>query len=143
MAQAPCRIVRGGEGVYITDRDGRESLDAFAGLYCVNVGYGRQEIADAVHRQMQELAYYHAYVGHSSEPAIELSKRIIELAPDGMRRVYYGLSGSDANETQIKLVWYYNNVLGRPQKKKIISRERGYHGSGLMTGSLTGLPAVP
>ena len=115
---SPCRIVRGGEGVRIVDRDGRESLDAFAGLYCVNVGYGRREIADAVYRQMQELAYYHAYVGHSSEPAIELSKRIIDLAPAGMRRVYYGLSGSDANETQIKLVWYYNNVLGRPAKKK-------------------------
>jgi L-2,4-diaminobutyrate transaminase len=137
---APCRIVRGGEGVYVVDRDGRESLDAFAGLYCVNVGYGRTEIADAVHRQMRELAYYHAYVGHGSEPAIELSSRIVELAPAGMRRVYYGLSGSDANETQIKLVWYYNNVLGRPEKKKIIARERGYHGSGLMTGSLTGLP---
>ena len=137
---APCRIVRGGEGVYVVDRDGRESLDAFAGLYCVNVGYGRTEIADAVHRQMQEFAYYHAYVGHGSEPAIELSRRMVELAPAGMRRVYYGLSGSDANETQIKLVWYYNNVLGRPEKKKIIARERGYHGSGLMTGSLTGLP---
>src|SRR5690606_39574177 len=138
--ETPCRIVRGGEGVYVIDRDGRKSLDAFAGLYCVNVGYGREEIADAVYRQMRELAYYHAYVGHGSEPAIELSKRIIERAPAGMRRVYYGLSGSDANETQIKLVWYYNNVLGRPEKKKIISRERGYHGSGLMTGSLTGLP---
>jgi L-2,4-diaminobutyrate transaminase len=138
--QSPCRIVRGGEGVHIVDRDGRESLDAFAGLYCVNVGYGRDEIADAVDRQMRELAYYHAYVGHGSEPAIELSKRIIDLAPKGMRRVYYGLSGSDANETQIKLVWYYNNVLGRPEKKKIIARDRGYHGSGLMTGSLTGLP---
>jgi L-2,4-diaminobutyrate transaminase len=137
---APCRIVRGGQGIYVVDRDGRESLDAFAGLYCVNVGYGRKEIADAVNRQMLELAYYHAYVGHGSEPAIELSRRIIELAPEGMRRVYYGLSGSDANETQIKLVWYYNNVLGRPEKKKIIARERGYHGSGLMTGSLTGLP---
>jgi L-2,4-diaminobutyrate transaminase len=101
---APCQIVRGGEGVYVVDRDGRESLDAFAGLYCVNVGYGRTEIADAVHRQMQELAYYHAYVGHGSEPAIELSRRIVELTPAGMRRVYYGLSGSDANETRIKLV---------------------------------------
>ncbi len=136
----PCRIMADGEGVYVTDRDGRRSLDAFAGLYCVNVGYGRREIADAVYRQMQELAYYHAYVGHSSEPAIELSRRIIEKAPANMCRVYYGLSGSDANETQVKLVWYYNNVLGRPQKKKIIARERGYHGSGLMTGSLTGLP---
>ena len=73
--KAPCRIMADGEGVYVTDRDGRQSLDAFAGLYCVNVGYGRKEIADAVYRQMQELAYYHAYVGHSSEPAIELSRR--------------------------------------------------------------------
>jgi L-2,4-diaminobutyrate transaminase len=71
---------------------------------------------------------------------IELSKRIIELAPAGMSKVYYGLSGSDANETNVKLVWFYNNILGRPEKKKIISRDRGYHGSGLMTGSLTGLP---
>ncbi len=136
----PCRIMCKGEGVYVTDSEGRRSLDAFGGLYCVNVGYGRQEIADAVQAQMGELAYYHSYVGHSSEPAIELSRRIIEKAPAGMCRVYYGLSGSDANETQIKLVWYYNNVLGRPDKKKIIARERGYHGSGLMTGSLTGLP---
>jgi 4-aminobutyrate--pyruvate transaminase len=140
--EAPCRIVEGGEGVWITDREGRRSLDAFAGLYCVNVGYGRKEIADAVYRQMQELAYYHAYVGHSSEPTIELSRRIIELAPAGMSRVYYGLSGSDANETQIKLVWYYNNVLGRPEKKKIISRIKGYHGVTVASGSLTGLPTV-
>lgn len=138
--ETPNRIVEGGEGVYITDRDGRKSLDAFAGLYCVNVGYGRQEIADAIHRQAQKLAYYHAYAGHASEPAIELSRRIVEKAPAGMSRVYYGLSGSDANETQIKLVWYYNNIRGRPEKKKIVSRMRGYHGSGIMTGSLTGLP---
>ncbi len=138
--ETPCRIVEGGEGVHIVDREGKRYLDAFAGLYCVNVGYGRREIADAVYRQMQELAYYHAYVGHSSEPLIRLSERIVSKAPEGMCRVYYGLSGSDANETQIKLVWYYNNILGRPQKKKIISRERGYHGSGVMTGSLTGLP---
>ena len=87
----------------------------------------------------RRLAYYHTYVGHSSEVLIELSKRIIEMAPDGMSKVYYGMSGSDANETQIKLVWYYNNVLGRPEKRKIISRLRGYHGSGIMTGSMTGL----
>jgi L-2,4-diaminobutyrate transaminase len=137
---SPVRIIEGGEGASVVDRDGRRLLDAFAGLYCVNVGYGRTEIADAVHRQMQELAYYHAYAGHGSQPAVLLSKRIIDLAPAGMSRVYYGLSGSDANETQIKLVWYLNNVLGRPEKKTIIARERGYHGSGLMTGSLTGLP---
>jgi len=135
----PERIVTGGQGVHIEDRDGNRLLDAFAGLYCVNVGYGRTEIADAISAQAHELAYYHSYVGHGTEASITLSKMIIDRAPEGMSRVYYGQSGSDANETNIKLVWYYNNVLGRPQKKKIISRWRGYHGSGLMTGSLTGL----
>jgi L-2,4-diaminobutyrate transaminase len=139
--ELPNRIMTGAQGVYVTDRDGRSSLDAFAGLYCVNVGYGRTEIAEAIAEQARELAYYHAYVGHGTEASITLSKMIIDRAPEGMSRVYFGLSGSDANETNIKLIWYYNNVLGRPQKKKIISRWRGYHGSGVMTGSLTGLAA--
>jgi L-2,4-diaminobutyrate transaminase len=137
--ESPSRIVTGGDGVHIVDRDGRRSLDAFAGLYCVNVGYGRPEIAEAIARQAHDLPYYHAYAGHGSEVAITLSKMIIDRAPEGMARVYFGLSGSDANETNIKLVWYMNNILGRPEKKKIISRWRGYHGSGVMTGSLTGL----
>jgi L-2,4-diaminobutyrate transaminase len=133
------RIIQTANGVHITDREGRSSLDAFAGLYCVNVGYGRTEIADAIAAQAHELAYYHSYVGHGTEASITLSRMIAERAPKGMNHVYYGMSGSDANETNIKLVWYYNNVLGRPKKKKIISRWRGYHGSGLVTGSLTGL----
>ncbi|MBS7542565.1 aspartate aminotransferase family protein [Ancylobacter oerskovii] len=137
--ETPNRIVTGGEGVYIVDRDGRRSLDAFGGLYCVNVGYGRKSIADAIADQAHQLAYYHAYAGHGSEPSIELAKMVIDRAPKGMSRVFFGLSGSDANETNIKLIRYINNVLGRPEKKKIISRWRGYHGSGLMTGSLTGL----
>ncbi|WP_169569330.1 aspartate aminotransferase family protein [Sneathiella limimaris] len=137
--EAPNRIVTGGKGVYIQDRNDNKLLDAFAGLYCVNVGYGRTEIADAIATQAKELAYYHAYVGHGTEASITLSKMILDRAPDHMSKVYFGLSGSDANETNIKLVWYYNNILGRPEKKKIISRWRGYHGSGLMTGSLTGL----
>ncbi len=137
--KTPNRIVTGGEGVYIQDTDGKRSLDAFAGLYCVNIGYGRQEMADAIYEQAKNLPYYHSYVGTGSEPAILLSEKIISMAPQGMSRVYYGMSGSDANETQIKLVWYYNNILGRTEKKKIISRWRGYHGSGVMTGSLTGL----
>ncbi len=136
---APGRVITGGEGVFIEDRDGRRHLDAFAGLYCVNVGYGRTEIADAIANQARELAYYHAYVGHGTEASITLAHMIMERAPAGMSKVYFGLSGSDANETNIKLVWYYNNILGRPEKKKIISRWRGYHGSGLITGSLTGL----
>ncbi|WP_120495800.1 aspartate aminotransferase family protein [Kiloniella sp. EL199] len=133
------RIISGGEGLYIEDRDGNKTLDAFAGLYCVNIGYGRQEVADAIAAQAKELAYYHSYVGHGTEASITLAKMILDRAPANMSKVYFGLSGSDANETNIKLVWYYNNVLDRPKKKKIISRWRGYHGSGLMTGSLTGL----
>jgi L-2,4-diaminobutyrate transaminase len=137
--ETPNRIIAGGEGVYIRDRDGTKLLDAFAGLYCVNVGYGRPEIADAIAKQAHELAYYHSYVGHGTEASITLAHMVLERAPKNMSKVYFGLGGSDANETNVKLVWYYNNILGRPGKKTIISRWRGYHGSGLMTGSLTGL----
>ena len=137
--ESPARIVTGAEGCYIEDRDGTRFLDGFAGLYCVNVGYGRQEVAEAIAAQARQLAYYHAYVGHGTEAAITLAKMVMDRAPDHMARVYFGLGGSDANETNIKLVWYYNNIRGLPEKKKIISRWRGYHGSGLMSGSLTGL----
>ncbi len=133
------RVIVGGTNCHIEDRDGNRLLDAFAGLYCVNVGYGCEDIADAIAKQAKELAYYHAYVGHGTEASITLAKMVMDRAPEHMSRVYFGLSGSDANETNIKLIWYYNNILGRPEKKKIISRWRGYHGSGLMTGSLTGL----
>ena len=137
--EVPNRVIRTASGCHIEDRDGTRLLDAFAGLYCVNVGYGRPEIAEAIAEQAKELAYYHAYVGHGTEASITLAKMVLDRAPDHMSKVYFGLSGSDANETNIKLIWYYNNILGRPEKKKIISRWRGYHGSGLMTGSLTGL----
>jgi L-2,4-diaminobutyrate transaminase len=136
---APGKIIKTAEGCYITDRDGNTMLDAFAGLYCVNIGYGRQEVAEAIADQARELAYYHAYVGHGTEASVTLAHMVMERAPDHMSKVYFGLGGSDANETNIKLVWYYNNIRGLPKKKKIISRWRGYHGSGLMSGSLTGL----
>jgi L-2,4-diaminobutyrate transaminase len=136
---SPSRIMTGGQGVHIEDRDGTRLLDGFAGLYCVNAGYGRVQIADAISEQAHKLAYYHAYVGHGTETSITLAKMVMDRAPKGMSKVYFGLGGSDANETNVKLVWYMNNILGRPQKKKIISRWRGYHGSGLVTGSLTGL----
>ncbi|MDC8802850.1 aspartate aminotransferase family protein [Halomonas pacifica] len=138
---APGRVITGGQGITIVDKDGREFIDGFAGLYCVNIGYGRSEVAEAIYEQAMKLSYYHTYVGHSNEPQIELSEKILELAGPGMSKVYYGMSGSDANETQLKIVRYYNNVLGRPQKKKVISRMRGYHGSGIASGSLTGLKA--
>lgn len=134
------RIITGGDGIRIRDSEGVELIDAFAGLYCVNIGYGRQEMAEAIYEQAKKLAYYHTYVGHTNEALVELSQRIIDLCPPGMSKVYYGMSGSDANETQMKLVWYYNNVRGLTEKKKIISRDRGYHGSTIASGSLTGLP---
>ncbi|UYV36004.1 aspartate aminotransferase family protein [Rhodobacteraceae bacterium D3-12] len=137
--ESPNRVIKTASGVHIEDRDGTRLLDAFAGLYCVNVGYGRTEIADAIAAQASELAYYHSYVGHGTEASITLAKMVLDRAPDHMSKVYFGLGGSDANETNVKLIWYMNNILGRPEKKKIISRWRGYHGSGLVTGSLTGL----
>jgi L-2,4-diaminobutyrate transaminase len=132
------RIVTGGQGIRIQLRDGKELIDAYAGIYCNHVGYGRREIADAIHQEALKLAYYHSFRGYSNEPAIRLGQRVLAMSP-GMKRIQFGLSGSDANETQLKIVWYYNNVLGRTTKKKIISRWRGYHGSTVMAGSLTGL----
>jgi L-2,4-diaminobutyrate transaminase len=133
------RIIESGKGCHIFDRDGNRLLDGFGGLYCVNIGYGRAEVADAIANQARNLAYYHVYAGHSNEPAILLADRITRMAPKGMSKVYFGVSGSDANETNIKIVWYYNNVLGRPAKKKIIARHRAYHGATIMAGSLTGV----
>lgn len=134
------RIITGGKGIRIQDQNGTEVIDAFAGLYCMNIGYGREEVAEAIYEQAKKLAYCHTYAQQSNEPLIRLSERLCKMAPGDMERVFYGMSGSDANETQVKLVWYYNNVLGRPEKKKIIARERGYHGSSVLSGSLTGLP---
>lgn len=135
------RIMTGGKGVYVEDRDGNQFLDAFGALYCVNAGYGRTEIAEAMAEQAHKLAFFHAFAGHGNEPAIRLAKMIMDRAPDHMARVYFGLSGSDANETNVKLAWHYNILRGKPEKRKIISRWRAYHGSGLVSGSLTGLRA--
>ncbi len=132
-------IVQGGSGIRIQDATGREYIDAFAGLYCMNLGYGRTEIADAISKQAHQLAYYHTYAAHTTEALAILSSRLVKMTPGKMSKVFYGLSGSDANETQAKLVWYYNNLRGLPQKKKIISRERGYHGCTVVSGSMTGL----
>ncbi|MBP5858717.1 aminotransferase class III-fold pyridoxal phosphate-dependent enzyme [Marivibrio halodurans] len=133
------RIVEGGEGIRIRDTKGNELIDGFAGLYCVNVGYGRGEIAEAIYAQAKQLAYYHAYAGHSNEPTIRLSDKILRKTPPGMSKIFYGLGGSDANETNAKIVWYYNNVRGKPNKTKFIARRRGYHGGTVFSGSLTGL----
>jgi L-2,4-diaminobutyrate transaminase len=135
-------IMAEGHGVRLKDVSGREYLDGMAGLWCVNLGYGRREISDAIAAQSARLSFFHAFNGLSSDVAVECAEAILARAPTPMARVFFGASGSDANETQLKLIWYYNNLLGRPKKKKIISRWAGYHGSGVATASLTGLPGM-
>ncbi|RWH67684.1 aminotransferase [Mesorhizobium sp.] len=132
-------IVETGKGIRIQDAHGNQLIDGFAGLYCVNVGYGRTEVAEAISRQAFRLAYYHSYAAHTTDELAILSDRLVKMAPGKMSKVFYGMSGSDANETQAKLVWYYNNLRGKPNKKKIISRERGYHGCSVVSGSMTGM----
>lgn len=132
-------VIDTGSGCRVRTAEGEELLDGFAGLYCVNIGYGRAEVADAIAAQAHKLAYYHSYAGHTTEALARLSDRLIKMAPGKPAKVFYGLSGSDANETQAKLVWYYNNLLGRPAKKKIIARDRGYHGCSVISGSMTGM----
>ncbi|ULJ74248.1 aspartate aminotransferase family protein [Rhizobium gallicum] len=132
-------IVETGKGIRIQDAHGNQLIDGFAGLYCVNVGYGRAEVAEAISRQAYRLAYYHSYAAHTTDELAILSDRLVKMAPGKMSKVFYGMSGSDANETQAKLVWYYNNLGGKPTKKKIISRERGYHGCSVVSGSMTGM----
>lgn len=141
LAQGP-RIIAEGQGLRVRDDNGREYLDAMAGLWCVNVGYGRHEIVEAIAEQARRLPYYHSFLGYSNEPAIRLADRLLGMAPGPMRRVFFGTSGSDANDTQVKLIWLYNNLRGRPEKKKLIARRGGYHGVTVAAGSLTGLPAV-
>jgi L-2,4-diaminobutyrate transaminase len=132
-------IVETGKGIRIKDATGRSYIDGFAGLYCVNIGYGRTEVAEAISRQAYRLAYYHSYAAHTTDELAILSDRLVRMAPGKMSKVFYGMSGSDANETQAKLVWYYNNLRGQPRKKKIISRLRGYHGCSVVSGSMTGM----
>ena len=129
-----------GFGVMLTDVSGRRYLDAVAGLWCVNIGYGRPEVADAMGTQARRLAYYHTFSSMSNEPQIRLADRLLGMVPGRMSKVFFGNSGSDANDTQVKLVWYYNNLRGKPGKKKIIARLGGYHGSTVASASLTGLP---
>lgn len=135
----PLMMVRG-QGTRLTDHAGREYLDAFAGLWCVNVGYGRQAIADAVAAQIKQLPYYHSFLAMANEPSIRLASRLAELTPNSVTRAFFGLSGSDANDTNVKIIWQYNNLRGKPEKKKLIARRSAYHGVTVVAASLSGLP---
>lgn len=132
-------VIDRGEGIYVYDDQGRQYLEAMAGLWSVAVGFGEQRLVDAATRQMQKLPYYHTFTHKSHTPAIELAERLIGYTDGRMAKAFFTNSGSEANDTVIKLVWYYNNALGRPDKKKIIARQRGYHGVTVASASLTGL----
>src|SRR5438309_10030752 len=139
-------IIAGGSGVRIKDRHGRELIDCGAGLWCVNIGYGRAELGEAAAQAMRDLGYYHTFSSHSNEPIIRLADRVLSLFREKanaghLSKIFFGSSGSDANDTNFKLVRYYNNLLGRPQKKKVISRLGSYHGLTYAAGSLTGIAA--
>jgi adenosylmethionine-8-amino-7-oxononanoate aminotransferase len=134
-------VLQSGRGMYLTDADGRELLDAFAGLWCVNVGYGQESIVEAASEQMRRLPYATGYFDFGSEPAIRLAHRLAELAPPGLDRVYFTLGGSDAVDSAIRFIVHYFNALGKSAKKQFIALERGYHGSSSVGSGLTGLPA--
>ena len=138
QTEGPLVITRG-EGVYVYDDEGKRYLEGMAGLWCASLGFSERRLADAAYRQMCELPFYHSFAGKVPAISTELAERLIQIAPAGMAKVLFANSGSEANDTAIKLVWYINNALGRPQKKKIISRQRAYHGVTVATASLTGL----
>jgi len=135
-------VMTEGRGIFIEDADGREYIDGMAGLWCVNAGYGREEIVDAIAGQARRLPYYHGFLSMATEPTIRAAKRLADLAPGRLNRVFFSNSGSEANDTSIKVAWYYNNLRGKCEKKKIIARKRAYHGVTLGAGSLSGLPRL-
>jgi 4-aminobutyrate--pyruvate transaminase len=138
-ANGPLTIVRG-RGVYVVDDDGKEYIEGMAGLWSAALGFSNERLATVAYEQMKQLPFYHAFNQRSHEPAINLAEKIKSMAPVEMSKVFFANSGSEANDTVIKMVWYMNNALGRPLKKKIISRIKGYHGVTVAAASLTGLP---
>ncbi len=136
----PCVLERG-EGVYVWDSEGNKLIEGLSGLWCTSLGFNNEELIEAATSQMHKLPYTHIFGGKSHDPAIELAEQLKELAPMEVSKVFFACSGSEANDTQIKLMWYYNNAIGRPERKKIISRIKGYHGVTIASASLTGLPA--
>jgi 4-aminobutyrate--pyruvate transaminase len=133
-------ILERGEGSWVFDGDGKPYLEGMAGLWCTALGYSNRELVDAAMEQFRKLPFQHLFSGRSHDPAIELAEKLKEIAPVPMSKVFFTASGSEANDTQVKLVWYINNALGRPKKKKIIARLKAYHGVTIASGSLTGLP---
>ncbi|MBY0363434.1 aminotransferase [Phreatobacter sp.] len=134
-------VLERAKGIYVYDVDGKPYIEGMSGLWCTALGYGNEELAQTAYEQMKKLSFTHLFGGKSHDPAIELAEKLKEKAPVPISKVFFVCSGSEANDSQVKMVWYMNNALGRPQKKKIISRIKGYHGVTIASASLTGLPA--
>ena len=132
-------VIESGDGVFVTDDDGKRYIEGVSGLWSITLGFGQDRLAEAAYRQMKKLPSYHMFRFKSHMPGIELAERLLEVAPAPFSKVFFANSGSEAADTAMKLVWYYNNAIGRPAKKKIIGRIGGYHGVTIASGSLTGL----
>ncbi|WP_377297262.1 aspartate aminotransferase family protein [Rhizobium sp. SGZ-381] len=133
-------VIERGEGIHVFDANGKRYIEGMAGLWSVAVGFGEQRLVDAAARQMEKLPYYHTFTARTHGPSVDLAEKLIQMAPVPMSKAYFTNSGSEANDTAIKMIWYRSNALGKPEKKKIISRVKGYHGVTVASASLTGLP---
>ncbi|MBT8153210.1 aspartate aminotransferase family protein [Epibacterium ulvae] len=142
LAQKGARVITRADGVTLTDSEGNQILDAMAGLWCVNIGYGRDELADVAARQMRELPYYNTFFQTTHRPAIELAQKIAELAPGDLNNVFFAGSGSEANDTNLRMVRHYWALKGKPSKSIVISRKNAYHGSTVASGSLGGMTGM-
>ncbi|HCK20031.1 MAG TPA: aspartate aminotransferase family protein, partial [Thalassospira sp.] len=145
-------IMTEGNGARVTDSEGKEYIEGLAGLWSVAVGFSETRLADAAYAQLKRLPYYHSFAHKAHEPSIRLAEKLVEMTPEGLNRVFFTNSGSEANDTVVKMAWFLNNGLGRPEKKKFLSRTKAYHGITIASGSLTGLagnqkdfdlPAIP
>ncbi|HEU0151071.1 MAG TPA: aspartate aminotransferase family protein [Bradyrhizobium sp.] len=134
-------VIDRGSGIYVYDDEGREYIEGLAGLWSVGVGFGEKRLVEAATRQMAKLPYYHIFAHKTHEPSTLLAEKLVSLVPGDLKHVFFTNSGGEANDSVIKFVWYYNNALGRPEKKKFISRQNAYHGITIAAGSLTGLQA--
>ncbi|MDW9776366.1 aminotransferase class III-fold pyridoxal phosphate-dependent enzyme [Sinorhizobium meliloti] len=133
-------IMDRGEGIYVYDINGRQYIESFAGLWSVAIGFSEPRLVEAAAKQMQKLPFYHTFNHMSHEPNIRLAEKLVEISPEQITRVSFTNSGSEANDTVVKMVWYVNNARGKPEKKKFLARTKGYHGITMASGSLTGLP---
>lgn len=142
LARKGARIMKSAKGVWLTDTEGHKIIDGMAGLWCVNIGYGRKELAEVAARQMEELAYYNTFFQTSHIPAIALAAKLAELAPEPLNHVFFAGSGSEANDTNIRMVRRYWDIKGQSEKRIIIARTNGYHGSTMGGGSLGGMSGI-